>query len=214
MTAPSDPAALQAAWLQLAAALAIDDNSARDAYIQLERHYGQDHRAYHTLAHIADALHHVQRLSPYVQKLTEVQAAAWLHDVIYDPQAADNEEKSASYAAELLQALGQPPAFTAAVQRLILLTRDHHAAPDDVDGSVLLDADLAILGEPPPVYARYAAAIRREYAWLPDTTYQSGRLALLKRFLQRPFIYHTPFMRREREQAARANLLREIERLS
>jgi predicted metal-dependent HD superfamily phosphohydrolase len=42
----------------------------------------------------------------------------------------------------------------------------HTAAGDvDADAAVLLDADLAILSADEKRYARYAADIRREYAW-------------------------------------------------
>lgn len=63
-------------------------------------------------------------------------------------------------------------------------------------------------------YARYAAAIHREYAWLPEARYRTGRIAVLQRFLQRRIIYHTEPMRQEREEQARQNLAPEIARLS
>ena len=200
--------------MQLMTSLAVERSRAREAYSRLARRYGESQRVYHTLDHVWQVVQEVHRLAAYAQNSAQVQAAAWLHDVIYDPHADDNEERSAAYAAELLQALEQPALFISGVQRLILLTKDHKAAPEDGDGRVLIDADLAVLGAPRAAYARYAAAIRREYAWAPEETYRSGRVAVLRQLLQRPFIYHTVPMRQEREQVARENIQAEIESLS
>lgn len=205
---------LEEHWLELTAALGVERNAARRAFADLARRYAAESRVYHTLEHAWRVVQHVNDLAPYAQNLESVQIAAWFHDVIYDPRALDNEERSVAYAARLLERWEQPQSLISGVQRLILLTKHHEGAPDDGDGGVLIDADLAILGAPPAVYARYAAAIRREYGWVSDEAYGSGRLAVLRQFLQRPFIYHTPPMHREREQRARANLQAEIARLS
>ena len=82
------------------------------------------------------------------------------------------------------------------------------AAPPALrDTRVLLDADLAILGAAPQRYARYAADIRKEYAWVPEADYRAGRAGILERFLARQRIYYHPSMD---EAAARRNLAREI----
>ncbi len=97
---------------------------------------------------------------------------------------------------------------------MILLTKAHHAEPDDRDGQVLLDADLAILGAEESRYDEYAAAIRREYAWVPDEAYRTGRRGVLETFLKKPRIYFTDTLFFLREERARKNLAKEIERLS
>ena len=81
--------------------------------------------------------------------------AAWLHDVIYDSRASDNEERSAEYAHNVLKRLGVSRDVREEVARLILLTRTHETSPDDTDGQILLDADLAILGEDEAAYDAY-----------------------------------------------------------
>ena len=205
---------LRVAWMRLAATLDAQEELARDVFSELEARYSEPQRAYHNLEHVRQVLHTVERLAAYVENLAQVQAAAWLHDVVYDPRASDNEARSAAYAGARLTVLGQTSGFSAAVRRLILLTRDHQTTSDDADGCVLLDADLAILGAPPAEYALYSAAIRHEYDWVAEDAYREGRVALLRRFLQRPFIYHTAPMREEREQVARENLRAEIKRLS
>src|SRR6478735_6166231 len=47
--------------------------------------------------------------------------------------------------------------------RLDLLTADHRPEPGDGDGALLCDADLSILGGEPEEYARYVAAVRKDY---------------------------------------------------
>ena len=134
--------------------------------------------------------------------------AAWLHDVIYDSKASDNEERSAQYAERLCEELAIPEGHRAAA--LIRKTKTH-VAEDDADAQVLIDADLAILGASEPVYRDYAEKIRQEYAWVPEPEYRQGRRRVLESFLSRPRIYH--FLG-QLEELARRNLEAEINRLA
>ena len=145
---------------------------------------------------------------------TAVRLAAWLHDAVYDPRAPGNEAASAALASELLAGLGVPAPLVAATARLVLLTATHDPAPDDADGRVLADADLAVLGAPPRRYGRYRADVRAEYAHLPDADYRTGRARVLGSFVARPRIYRTARFYAEREERARANLAEELAELS
>jgi predicted metal-dependent HD superfamily phosphohydrolase len=113
--------------------------------------------------------------------------AVWLHDVIYDSRAADNEERSAEYGERLCQQLSIPEGRV--VASLILKTKTHEAG-DDPDAKLLLDADLVILGASESAYRDYAANIRREYVWVPESDYRQGRRRILEHFLKRPRIYY------------------------
>src|SRR5208283_3893691 len=124
-----------------------------------------------------------------------------------------NEEQSARYATRILGDLAISRDTRATVATLILQTKTHSAADEDIDGQVLLDADLAILGTPEAEYDRYTAAIRQEYSWVSESDYRSGRKAILERFLQRERIYRTASMHQKLEASARRNLQREIEAL-
>ena len=85
--------------------------------------------------------------------------------------------------------------------------------PGDRDTAALLDADLAILGASAERYTRYAADVRREYAWVPDAEYRKGRAAVLEMFLARPRLYWHDVMYQEGEERARQNMRDELARL-
>lgn len=97
---------------------------------------------------------------------------------------------------------------------MILATAKHDAAALDFDGRLFLDLDLSILGAGAGVYKKYSAAIRCEYAHVPDVLYFRGRKRVLENFRRREFIYFTAEMRGRFEAAARVNIENEIKELS
>lgn len=182
------------------------------AYEETAARYGEAHRSYHTLDHVASVLRTADGLAADVgiADRRPIRLAAWYHDVVYDPQASDNEARSAVIATAELVSLSVPPDVAQECARLIGLTAGHVVAPGDRAGSVLLDADLAILSASPDRYRAYAEKVRAEYSHLDDATYAFGRVAVLQRFLAGPFIYATPSFRAERDARARANLEHEL----
>src|SRR5262249_6292434 len=140
-----------------------------------------------------------------------IQLAIWFHDAVYDPKATNNEDRSAALSEELSRPLGVPDDVLRHVAAMIRATAHTATADVDADTAVLLDADLAILSAGEKRYARYAADIRREYAWVPEAAYRAGRTKVLEGFLSRPRIYRTERMYAAAEEAARANLRAEIE---
>ncbi len=202
---------------QLAAVLAqfgVPRATSEAVFADLAEMYAGEGRFYHTLAHVGQVLAGVRMLRAQAENLPVVQLAAWFHDVVYDPRAAGNEARSAAYAQAVLGGAGVSPVVLQEVGVLILATEAHAAAPGARDCRVLLDADLAILGAPQPVYGVYAAAIRREYGWAPDDAYRAGRTRILDQFLLRERIFFTPAMYAALETQARANLQNEIDILT
>src|SRR3712207_8236015 len=57
-------------------------------------------RSYHNLEHIYQVLETIEQLRSLSLNFHAIQLAAWLHDVIYDSRAKDNEEKSAERSEE------------------------------------------------------------------------------------------------------------------
>lgn len=169
-------------------------------------------RVYHDRRHLEDCLARLDDVEASVPERDVVEAALWFHDAIYDPHAADNEERSARWAAAALAALGAPAIVGAEVARLVLLTR-HEAPPEDDAGRYLCDIDLSILGRPDVEFDDYERRIRDEYAWVPPGEFREGRRRILERLLARHPLFRTDAFRRRYEAQARTNLRRALDRL-
>ena len=203
---------LAEAWLRTTAAVgAAGDVAAAGA--ELLGRWAEPHRRYHDLAHLDTVLRHVDELAPAATDLPVVRLAAWFHDAVYDVTAADNEARSAALAERVLVGLRVGAGPVAEVARLVVLTATHDPAPDDANGSVLCDADLAVLASDEPGYARYTEAVRAEYAHLDDAAFAAGRAAVLRALLDRPTVFSTEHGRTAWESRARANVRRELARL-
>jgi predicted metal-dependent HD superfamily phosphohydrolase len=195
---------LRRQWHDLLRAWAVAPALADRTFEELREHYAGPGRFYHTLDHVQSVLETVASLGSYARNLNAVKLAAWLHDVIYDSKAPDNEERSADYAERLCEKLSIPEGHLVAA--LIRKTKTHDAA-GDADAQVLIDADLAILGESESAYRAYGEKIRQEYAWVPESDYRKGRQRVLQNFLSRPRIFHLLI---HLEEPARQNLAVEI----
>ena len=189
--------ALEASWLSFAIKRA-DMQPVAAWWRELDQRYSEPHRHYHTHGHIRDMLQLV-----YGEAAT---AAAWFHDIVYDPTRSDNEAASAGVAAVALRELGFTVLTTDVVTQLIRATETHEPRGLPPQALSFLDADLAILGSPRDRYAEYREAIRREYAFFSDDEFRERRRAFLDRFLTRRRIYLTDTMRDRYESNARANI--------
>jgi len=195
-------------WCSFLRCWSVDPAKADQKFEEILQAYSGPGRFYHTLDHVQAVLATVESLASHAKNLNAVKLAAWLHDVIYDSKASDNEKRSAEYAERLCKELAIPEGHPVAA--LILKTKTHESG-DDVDAQVLLDADLAILGASETVYRAYAENIRREYAWVSEAEYRKGRRQVLQTFLTRPRMFH---LLSHLEQPARRNLTDEIVRLT
>ncbi|MEA5576745.1 hypothetical protein [Anabaena sp. UHCC 0451] len=195
-------------WLHTNQCFSVESITAHKAFCCLVTAYSSPKRYYHTLQHIHSILSTIDILKNYVEDLPSVQLAAWFHDVVYNTHAQDNEEKSAEFAADMLKDLAISSENITKIKNLILCTKTHQA--DNIDGQVLLDADLAILSADSVQYQEYTQAIRQEYAWVSETEYITGRGKVLERFLQRPSIYFTSLMLESSEKLARLNMMEEL----
>jgi predicted metal-dependent HD superfamily phosphohydrolase len=207
---------VQRCWNDLVLRRGWDPPSAGAVLEETVRAYGESHRHYHTLGHIAALLALLDHYGADVADRDALTLAILFHDVVYDPNRQDNEEASAAWAAARLTGLGPSEELGAKVARYILATR--HDRPLDATGepdlALLLDLDLSILAAPPGDYGAYAEAVRREYAFVPDRLYRAGRRRILEGFLQRQRLYLTEPLRTAWEQLARANLNAEIAQLT
>ncbi|MEM9484886.1 MAG: hypothetical protein AAGA83_14495 [Cyanobacteria bacterium P01_F01_bin.116] len=171
--------------------------------------YGEPQRFYHTVQHIneclglLDWLVEIQSMAP--QPLLEM--GLWYHDVVYRPQASDNERCSADQAIEFLRA-GKCQQIEV-IDSLIMATchlEDYAGTAKTQLSQWMVDIDLAILGASPQRFTQYETQIRQEYVWVPQPLYRQKRQTVLMQFLNRPHIYQSPLFQQRFESQARRNL--------
>jgi predicted metal-dependent HD superfamily phosphohydrolase len=179
---------------------------------ELIRAYSSPDRFYHNLNHIEDCLSIFDQTKLLAPHREEVELAIWFHDAVYDTRKNDNEQRSAEWAASVIDQSGVDHAVAEQVSRLILATR-HTANLTDRDAQLVVDIDLSILGRESAVFWQYEENIRKEYAWVPESVYRQKRREVLRGFLDRSHIYYHERFRDMFEERARANLLQAIERL-
>ncbi|GEL44122.1 hypothetical protein MEX01_47130 [Methylorubrum extorquens] len=190
-------------------------DGAEAAWRALDAGYGETGRHYHGWRHIADLLegHDAVRALPDFAGLDHdaIDLAIFFHDAVYDTARTANEWRSAA----LLLTHAGPAAESGPIRaaEAMIQATAAHAPSDDAATRLMLDLDLAVLGAPRPVYEAYAAAIRREYAVVPEAAWRFGRAGVLERFLARPDLYQTRPFRDRFETAARANLAAEADTL-
>jgi predicted metal-dependent HD superfamily phosphohydrolase len=171
--------------------------------------YSEPHRRYHTTKHLLHVLTMIDQLADD-HDIFLVRLAAWFHDAVYAIPAGQvsNEEASARLALRELSRVGLEQEDLNQIARLVRLTETHVPGPRDPEGELLCDADLAILASDPSDYADYVAAVREEYAQLPEEGFLAGRLAVLTELADRE-IFRTA-KGRQLTDAARVNLTAEL----
>ncbi len=190
--------------------LALSGRAGDEALLQaLVARHSEPHRHYHTLAHLHACLRHLPDLCRLATHPDEVALALWFHDAIYDIGATNNERRSADWATRALLSASVESAVARRVSALIMVTR-HDEAPRTLDEQVMLDVDLAILGEHAEVFDSYEHQVRAEYHTVPEALFRANRRRILQAFLARERIYHTDRFHARFETPARHNLARSI----
>lgn len=202
----------QSRWLALWSRLGAR-SSGTSTFARLAAAYAEPGRVYHSTEHIQDCLAELDQVPGLARNRDEVEAAIWFHDAVYLPGGSDNEEQSAELARAELSAAGVPADSVHRIAQLVIAT-EHRALPTDPDAQLVCDIDLSILGREPSIFDEFERRIRREYAWVPDSTYRRERSAVLSRLLRRSAIYQTQFFRHRYEATARANIDRLLSRLA
>ncbi|MCH8572036.1 DUF4031 domain-containing protein [Nesterenkonia sp. AY15] len=208
---------LQRAWLRLGTRWEALDGTWTTLGEELLTRWSEPHRNYHSLTHLNAVLRGVSTLERAGELSPEqrpvVSLAAWFHDAVYVGVAEEDEEASASLAESRLGAL-LPTHVVGETARLVRLTTHHDPPTGDRNGAVLVDADLEVLAQTPGGYARYVAAVRRDYHHVAEDDFRRGRARVLQRLLAAPSLFHTATGVQRWEPQARVNLTRELELLS
>jgi predicted metal-dependent HD superfamily phosphohydrolase len=172
-------------WQFLAENIGLDRAKSQEVGDELLSQYSASSRHYHGVQHIVSMLEGFDAIKASFEQPFAAELTIFFHDVIYDPSRQDNEAQSAQKMLDLLGGLVDHSLLESAA-RSIEATKQHMLTPSH-DTNLLIDLDMAILGQPWPVYERYARDVMQEY--LPvygELAYRHGRRTL---FLE-PTIAH------------------------
>ena len=188
---------------------ALNQRLTEQLWMEIERAYTHPKRFYHTLQHLQ---HLAEELLRVRDRIGDWEATAWAlfyHDIVYNPLRRDNEERSVVISENRMRTLELSESLISLCTDHILATKTHQWSSNG-DTNFFTDADLSILGQPWPVYKKYAMDVRREYALYADNLYLQGRTAVLQHFLDRDRIFKTDHFHDRYEKEARQNLAREL----
>lgn len=209
---PSALAMLQRQWLQLCAQLHLPQEQATQQWEQLQLQYQDPQRHYHNFSHLKHLLQLRARVNLPLPDVGVFDLALWLHDVVYEPLQWGNERASAEWAQQQWAAVLNSEQLQR-LKRLILCTEKHQVQANNLEEHFFLDLDLSIFAARLSDYECYTAAIRQEYAAVPEAVYQKGRLRVLRAFVQRERLFFTEYFYTTYEAQARNNIEQEMQRL-
>lgn len=190
--------------------IGIEEN--QSMFSALDKAYGEKGRFYHNTRHITACLEHFDQVAEAADHPHEVELAIWFHDAVYDPYGKDNERKSADVLRNFMEKNGCQREVVDRVDEMIMATC-HTCGTSSGDESLVVDIDLAILGEPPSVFDQFEKDIRREYKWVPKFVYRKKRKEIISGLLGRQRIYQHDHFFTSLESRARENLQRAINNL-
>lgn len=206
-----------ALWSSLGLTLASDNEG---EFERLVRTYSGERRRYHTLQHIGWGLRRIDEMaaddrtrggSYAAGDWDRIRWAFWYHDFVLEG-SPDDEAASADMAGNCALHAGLGMAFAQDVMRLVRAT-GHEKIPLRTDEAIICDADLSILGAHPEHFDHYEMLVREEWAHVPMALFAAARAVILKRFVERPWIYMTDYARTRWERQARTNLATSLSRL-
>lgn len=142
-------------WAALCGALHVAADVEQRWATRIVQFYSEPHRHYHTLTHVADLFHGLQRFTADGSvQLTErehvcIGLAIVFHDIIYETvgaAAALSEQRSAEAFAEFAEETRLDSALRESVHSFIMATKGHRCAEDAPAAMRLfLDLDLSVL---------------------------------------------------------------------
>jgi predicted metal-dependent HD superfamily phosphohydrolase len=204
--------ALASRWADLTSDLGCAREPAESLGGELVARYEEPHRHYHTDRHLLAVLEALDELSHPERPTPAQRLAAWFHDAVYTGSTPTDEETSARLAEQRLSSLELGDSLVESVVSMVMATARHldPTADHDPDTSTFLDADLSILAADETTYDSYCDGVRREHSTVPEERFVAGRRAVVEALLAREHLYLTARGQERYDQAARANLRREL----
>jgi predicted metal-dependent HD superfamily phosphohydrolase len=177
----------------------------------LVKQYSSSSRPYHNLQHLTFMMDELQRCSCKPDNRDALILSIYYHDIIYKASKKDNEMQSAIVLEKHLSKTDFKHIHLC--KESILATKEHKKSTNS-DINLLLDLDLAILGQTPETYISYTQKIRKEYCIYPNFLYKPARRKAMIHFLEQEQIFKTDEFFDKYENQARENIKNEIASLS
>lgn len=200
------------------ASIPVLEAEARD----LVSRWNERGRALHNTRHLIKVLARIDGIASTAHDPDVLRVALWYQGAflnrgmdlrVCDTDTIDQTHRAFDHAAARMTALGVDEDVITRIRELMFDLARHRAAHGDVDGQVLVDADLGLLAESPQEFKRYREALREECSDLQDLDFARGRRALVRRLLARDRIFCSP-LAESWEEPARANLEVELAKLN
>lgn len=178
----------------------------------LANRYSENHRYYHNKSHLVFCLQQLDSAAPFIDDADTVEMAVWFHDIVFDPMARDNEQRSAA----LFEIAGKADfavRFLRSVSEIIIATKHNHA-PDQESTAYMLDIDLSSMGLPWEHFFQDTIDIHTELSGIPEKRIYSDKLEFFNALLKRPNIFYTRYFSTCYEEQARENMIHYISLLN
>ncbi len=161
--------------------------------------YDEPWRKYHTIEHIATGFAHLRNYLEVIKNPVLVWWAWLLHDVVFVPNAENNEHCSAELACAWLTRMNIDQRIANEVCAWIRSTKHHIIEPSlfsdrfphgrDDDLALLIDIDLAPLAAPNKAFMRDTELLQKESHPMPSSTFYAKQAVFASNMLQRQKIY-------------------------
>ena len=184
---------------------------------EIETHYLEPHRYYHTTAHIVFCLDELDKVfskfspSEAVLQQDAVELSIWFHDVVLEIPGANNEQKSAQLFLEVSDGRLDNDLRNRVHDAIIATT--HKTSPDVLESQLTVDIDLSGLAQSWPEFFVDSRLVRAEFSHLSDKEFNVGQGKFMKSLLDRASIYSTEYFLGTHEATARKNVAQLIGKL-
>ena len=184
---------------------------------EVETHYLEPHRHYHTAAHVVFCLRELDKVfvninhSGAVSQQDTIELSLWFHDVVLEIPAVNNEQKSAEYFLQVSDGRLSND-LRHRVQDAIIATT-HKSRPESFESQLTVDVDLAGLAQPWSDFFADSRKVRAEFSHLSDKDFNLSQGIFMNSLLDRTSIYSTEYFLHSHEATASKNVARFIHKL-
>lgn len=188
----------------------VDDRVIEAAWNIVTESYSEPHRFYHTRHHILECLKQFEHAIDCIEDQKSVEMAVWFHDIILDPGAKDNEQKSMLLFRELAEDY-----FTAdyiETVSLLILSTMHIAPPATNDEACIQDIDISSFAYDWNDFLVDVDNLFLECPHQSTSRFNQAKQIFYEMLLDRDQIFTSDYFYKHCEEKARANIERYLKK--